>query len=168
MLIAQDVIAQIKAKRYEAAHFTWVELLDKDGPVLEPALEFGRDASIRELFLGKKIANCECCALGAMFMSCTLYNNKTSAEQFDDQITFGSFDWLVEERGKLTNGLNTFFSPEQLQLVEAIFERDSGAFQAPASKQAAVDTWRELYPEPKDCMIAIMENIIKNKGTFKP
>lgn len=166
VLIAQDVIAQIELKRYRPELGTWVEPWAANGNYVNTIAEFGENASIRELFLSDKIAACDCCALGAMFMSCTLYNNKTTAEQFESE-TGWELAELVPERGTISNGLNTFFSPAQLKLIEAAFEGNAGAFHAPETKSAAVEKFYAEY-EPEERMIAIMENIIKNNGTFKP
>lgn len=168
VLIAKDVIAQIRAKRFKAKSNRWVTLLEKDNTPIDPhALEhdLGGDAPLRELFLKQTIPACDCCALGAMFMSCTLYNNKTTIDNFNHELAW--FEELVETR-RFSNGLTSFFSSSQLELIEAAFEGNLGAFTAPANKLDAVESWFAWFPNPKQRMLKIMQNIIDNNGTFVP
>ena len=170
VLIAKDVIEQINAGRYFPSPGTWVEPTYSDGRWLNIVNTFGEDASVRELFLSEKISMCDCCALGGMFMSCTLYNNQTTAEQFEEEVGFGgNLPDLVPKRGKISNGLNKFFDPKQLKLIEAAFEGNIGAFQFRASALCEkLYAWSDRYPAAEERMIAIMENIVTNKGVFKP
>lgn len=176
VMVAKDVIAQLKAGRFQAYTQTWATPRHKNGTDLVDTwidhLAFDDDPpagrqAISELFLGKKIAECECCALGAIFMSCAVYSNKTTVKDFVDE-TF-DVDDRVEVKNGFTSGLSRIFSPAQLKLVEIIFEGGHGAFDSDSLQQRAViDRWNEKFPEPKQRMIAIMENIVKNNGTFKP
>jgi hypothetical protein len=174
VLIAKDVIAQIKLGRFKAATQTWVtpNVLRKPGADhsggVDLTREFGYDAPVRELFLDKKIASCDCCALGAMFMSCTLYNNNQTAEDFEEEVNW-DFDGRVEGyHGGFANGLDKFFSHSQLALIEAAYEGGDGAFSAPKSKQTAVYDWIGSLPNAEKRLVAIMENIIENNGKFVP
>lgn len=175
VLIAKDVIAQIRLGRFKAATQTWVSpnvRFSSNLPLAEHSsdliMEFGADASMRDLFLGKQIQSCNCCALGAMFMSCTLYNNNQTAEDFENE-TDWQFDSRIEgKNGGFSNGLNKFFSGAQLKLIESAYEGGIGAFEAPTSKQAIVYKWVDDLPDDKKRLVAIMENIIENEGTFVP
>jgi hypothetical protein len=176
VLIAEDVIAQIKLGRFKAATQNWVTPKVRSSPGVEfygggavdLTREFGYDASVRELFLDKKIASCDCCALGAIFMSCTLYNNNQTTDNFEAEVNY-EFDERVEgNHGGFSNGLNKFFSRAQLMLIEAAFEGGDGAFSAPTSKEAAVYDWINTLPDAEKRMVAIMKNISDNKGTFVP
>lgn len=168
VLIAKDVIAQIKAKRFKPKSGVWVQPVDaKNTRDIELDDEFNEDASVRELFLEKKIPACECCALGALFMSCTLYNNQTTVQDFVDEVRF-DFEEHVEV-GKFTNGLTRFFSRSQLKLIETAFEGGYGAFRSPSAKTMAnLVRWEEKLPDDQKRLVAIMNNIIDNKGTFVP
>jgi len=167
VLIAQDVITQIKLKRYVPMEGTWVDPdigfpSDPDMPEAHP---FADDtASIRELFLTEKIQSCDCCALGAMFMSCTLYNNQTTVKDFDRETW--NFEKHLKDRN-FANGLARFFSLDQLKLIEAAFEDNCGAFPVKGAEQAIkASKWSDKYPNDDDRLIAIMRNIVKNDGTF--
>lgn len=166
VLIAKDVIAQIKAKRFKARSGTWVNPVFRNGQDLDMFEKFDEEiAPVRELFLEQKIPACECCALGAMFMSCTLYNNKTTVENLLDETL--NFEDLIRTSGpQFSNGLDQFFSKTQLKLIEAAFEGDYGAFSWEGSDKTKV--WYETLPNDTKRLVAIMNNIIKNKGIFKP
>lgn len=168
MLIAKDVIAQIKAKRFKPTAGTWVRTKMKNGAYLAVEEKFDGNESMRELFIGKRIPACDCCALGAMFMSCTTYNEGTTVDDFEREM-----DWDFEERvlnKTLSNGLTNFFSVEQLQLIETAFEGGDGAFMVKKGDLAAqkAASWYEDLSRDDKRMIAIMENIIANNGTFVP
>ena len=193
VLIAKDVIAQIKANKIkpEQGSFVQVEKVknfissseaDKRTGAWNYAMNRlsdseGADADVRQLYLDNTIQQCSCCALGGMFMSCTLYNNNTTVE---DLCYAGADigDVILEEGDKsLPNGLNKFFSVAQLKLIEQTFEGDQGAINSGMddgtgeiidkfSPQA--EAFYTKYKKPKDRLIAIMQNIVKNNGTFKP
>ena len=123
---------------------------------------------MRELFLNKDLPACNCCALGAMFMSCTLYNNNQSLERFEEEAAY-DFDARVEDKsmGGFSNGFDKFFSRSQLKLIEAAYEGGMGAFEAPRAKEDVYD-WINRLPHNEKRMVAIMENIVANNGTFVP
>lgn len=168
VLIATDVIAQIKAKKFEAKEGTWVTPVDAktENVISNLADEFGGDASLRELMLAGKL-KCDCCALGAMFMSCTLYNNRTTADDFEHEIDY-SFDDRIESGDGFKNQLHRVFSRTQMELIEATYEGNCGAFRVGGAKADRVHDWQDKYPDAKNRLIAIMHNIIKNKGKFIP
>jgi hypothetical protein len=190
VLIAKDVIAQIKAKKLKPAHGTFVtfdkvaglKMTSKD-PYSEPTREdvsnhLGADEDARELYLENKIQQCSCCALGSLFVSCTLYNDNTTADELasaGDEIS----DWLTSggKAEPMSNGLDKFFSIQQLQLIEQTFETDNGVVQShdmdefdrpyPKFSKASA-AFCDKYTTAESRMIAIMKNIVANDGTFKP
>jgi hypothetical protein len=194
VLIAKDVIAQIKAKKIKPEQGSFVMVEKVKGFISSSAAEErngtyhyawnkldaseGSAADVRRLYLENKIQQCSCCALGGMFMSCTLYNNSTTVESLgfagDD---IGGALYKSSEPGSISNGLDKFFSVEQLRLIEQTFEGnngvvtggerddDGGEFDKFSPRSEAFYT---KYKKPKDRLIAIMQNIVKNNGTFKP
>jgi hypothetical protein len=174
VLIAKDVLAQIKAKRFAAAHGVWVDAANKPlsaapgyihiaAPIDD---KFSETDSVRELFIAGDIQRCRCCALGALFMSCTLYNNKTTVEDFVEEISW-DFGEIVDN-GQFKNQLTSFFSRAQLKLIESVFESENGVFDVGTDdrKRDLVDAWSHKFRQPEDRLVAIMQNIIRNKGTF--
>jgi hypothetical protein len=165
VLIAADVIAQIKKKKLIPACGGWAQPIGKHGTMGYLEMEFSENASVRQLFLGDEI-KCECCALGAVFMSCTLYNNKTTASDFDSETFF--MDEIIDSRRTFKNQLTQVFSRAQLRLIECAFEGANGAFTPAEKDQDAVENWVARFPDSQKRLIAIMQNIIDNDGTFIP
>ncbi len=163
VLIAKDVLAQIKANTLIPSSGSWVRL---------KSYYLDGNTSLREVTLNKE-AECKCCALGGLFLSCTLFNNKVTVAD----VEYGKYEHLDETiRGeqKFSNGLNTIFSNAQLKLIENAFEQGGGAFnpykrgdKPNATERKAIE-FGERYSSDSKRMIAIMKNIIKNNGTFVP
>lgn len=152
VLIAKDIIAQIKAGKIVADEGHWYQNYRYDVDL---------DDNMQAKFLSDNGQQCSCCALGAVMVSCTLFKNnvkyKDAANLFDvpDVITEG-----VEDIHNIT----TIFGIDQLKKIECAYERGNGYFR---NGWDAVNFGRR-YDDPEKRMIAIMENIIKNKGTFIP
>lgn len=191
VLIAQDVIAQVKLGKLQPKQGTWVttpEYVERADKAVGGSMgeEEFRVRSVREDFLTGVVGTCECCALGAMFMGCTLNNNKTTAGDLDEvEYVLGNYVENRETTGPLANGLNKFFSFEQLKLIEQAFEGGDGAFdidlyrhpktgehlddpRTPSAKEAKLLAWEKKYPNAKKRLVAIMKNIVDNNGTFVP
>jgi len=202
VLIAKDVIAQIKANRYVATSGAFVEAefnsdIDDFSHILDEAnrlmgakdvvaeynisLEKAKEAinfikkPLREAYLDGTVESCNVCALGGLFMSCTLYNNKTKLDalgSFGEASDLGDF---IDRKKPISNGLDKFFSRSQLELIEQAFEGGDGYFGVGCYTHDACDddvrryyTYADKYPKDDDRMIAIMNNIVKNNGTFVP
>jgi len=166
VLIAQDVLAQIKAKRYVAESGIWV------APHFSVNVETVVHESAQKLFAEKVITTCNVCALGGMFMSCTNLNNNTTVEQLERSADLGE---SVDCGIKLSNGLNQIFSKKQLMLVETYFEVGDGWFgekgytgESNGEDQYHVEAFYDKYPDEGDRLKEIMKNIIANDGTFVP
>lgn len=194
VLIAKDVIAQIKAKKIKPESGTFVSVEKVKGFISSSEADkrtgawnyamnrlsdsAGSEADVRQLYLENTIQQCSCCALGGMFMSCTLYNNNT---------TVGNLSYAADDIGDvilnedntepLPNGLNKFFSVAQLKLIEQTFEGDNGAVvsgmydgtgETVDEFSPRAEAFYNKYRKPKDRLVAIMQNIVKNNGTFKP
>jgi hypothetical protein len=161
VMIAQDVLAQLKAKRYVAESGCWVQA-NYNSAV--PLADIKYTDSVQELFVEKKIESCNVCALGGLFMSCTNFNNNTLLEDLD----FASSELgdLIEEV-KLSNKLNKIFSVKQLKLIEVYFEGNDGYFYE-NREYDTVKAFYIKYPSDKKRLQLIMENIVKNDGIFVP
>lgn len=158
VLIAKDVIKLLDTKKLEAARGCFIDTHTHNDP-------FDGTEDVRELFLQGQLPDCEVCGVGALMLSCTLFNDKqTMSDIWNEDISY-----RINYSEPLSNGLNAYFDRDQLMLIENAFELGSGAFdwQFLDHRNAAIAFGRK-YPQPKDRLIAIMENIIKNKGEFKP
>ena len=170
VLIAKDVLNQIKAKRYNPEPGVWVELALWSG---QSQMWANPTESIQKMFADKTIAKCNVCALGGLFMSCTNLNNNTNGADFHKERCFmGS---AINRGDRLSYGLNTIFSSNQLELIEIYFESGDGYFGADGVTGQDIGTDRchvvgfsEKYPDADDRLREIMKNIIDNDGRFVP
>ena len=129
------------------------------------------DESLQLALLGGEIENCQCCALGSMFLSCTLFNNQAKVSE-----TMTGLGIAILEDRVFSNGLNTIFSDDQLALIEAAFEGGGGhilralapRFDEDLELFSKLERFVNNCEDPKDRLIAIMQNIIHNGGEFKP
>ena len=158
VMIAQDVLAQIKTKRYVAESGCWVQ------PNINAACEknLKDEDSVQELFAKKKIKSCNVCALGGLFMSCTNFNNNTSFVELSDNLG----DVLMEGE-EFSNKLNKIFSYKQLRSIESYFENNEGYFYNQREFDG-IKAFCNAYPSEKKRLKLIMENIVENNGTFVP
>lgn len=150
--IAKDVVKQIKVKKYVA----------RSGSYIQPKVNFQGD--VRSQF--DKIVDCECCALGSCLLSAVKFKNTL---EYDDLFSY------FERDSKFTKMLNSIFSTKQQALIEASFEGGDYLQVLETTKfrltEEEIDKCVDFYYNFKDSkkrLIAIMENIISNKGTFKP
>ena len=162
--IAKDVIAQIKAKKYKPTQGTWVA--DENQSYDQWLYDNALDCKVDVRDYTNNIKKCNVCALGSLFVSAVnKYNN-----------VYGTY-WSVsaEEVFNIDNEysespLLRYFTLNQLQLIEFTFERGLGVIgledDHPMVEKA--NTFFLKYSKSKDRLVAIMKNIIKNKGTFKP
>lgn len=197
VMIAKDVLAQIKSRRYIPEHAVWVRptfspnselMCDVDGDIIYNS-DTQSDISVQELWTSKELQTCSVCALGGMFMSCVGLNNNTTIENLNEETECLS-DIIVNE-GHISNGLNKFFTRSQLALIEIYFEGGNGGFYIPEfldgyygpvssatrklfsrldddENYVHLTKFDEKYQTPSDRMKAIMTNIVENNGTFKP
>lgn len=149
--IAKDVIAGLNDESLIAETGVYLHLIPKTGLV-------GALSSPRKRFdviLCKNVKACEVCGLGAIFVS--------AVKRFDE-ITVAGIGRVDQnyvfppgkEGDKLDvwagEYLSKFFLVDQILLIESYFETK----------------WQKTIVNSTDRMIAIMKNIIKNRGTFKP
>ncbi len=163
--IAKDVIAQIKAKKYNPMQGCWVEQVD--GPDYDDWLfEKAENCKVDVQVYTKSIKKCNVCALGSLFVSAVnKYNNVYGT--FETVSTMEVFDF------KETNNnspLLRYFTINQIKLIEHTFEGGVGAvyFDDDHPMFYKSSAFYSQYPDSKDRLLAIMKNIVENKGTFKP
>lgn len=172
VMIAKDVLAQIKAKRYIPESGTWV---DANWNIRGGIDEIHETDSVQKLFADRTIETCSVCALGGLFMSCTNLNNNTCVSD----INYGGEGTEIGERiqdgDTLSNGLNKIFSKKQLQLIEVYFEKGDGWFGEDGytgnyigEDSRHVEYFNDAYPDDDERLVEIMKNIVANDGTFVP
>lgn len=170
--IAKDVLDQIEAKTITPKKGTYV------------ALKGVRGKGFYELPVQENFDKVKCttCALGGLLTCMVKFTNDATMKDLDNP----GMDYDSGTENNLWKRLAKFFGKKQLFLIEHVFENwtygmwDTYAkgqmaelgFKASDKDRQLVNkvnaTWG-LYPKTaKDRMIAIMENIIRNNGTFKP
>lgn len=154
--IARDVLEQIKLQKFiiERGNFAIV----RNGIYPDP------EVFDKKYLRSKEVIACDVCAIGACIISGIRLFNK---------VTFGEKYISPEESWNL---VREFFSPQQAVLIENAFEKGGGAYNCDWSedeKLPDVDTgtaeeFGEQHDDDTERAVAIFENIITNKGTFKP
>ena len=156
VLIAKDVIAQVKTKKYKAITGKYLSLVNT----------FYNHWSVQEHI---DEIECVCCALGACLISTTKFKNKLKFHDVDS-LCAKSDSW------KLLRGI---FSPKQMNMIEYAFEASHSGSRVGEDSFGEYNKYNcneivkcvdfgKSFPYESDRLIAIMKNIIKNKGTFKP
>ncbi len=142
VVIVKDALKQLEEGKYTAQRgsyfFTDLDMYD-----------FARDYGVKiddsaQPFMDEIQEGCEVCVMGSLLLSHIRLNNKVSIKQLHNV----SSDGIIHD-------LRNSFTKTQLKLMEAAFEGYSGFSEAG-------------YNTDKECLIAILKNVIKNKGTFKP
>ncbi len=145
--IAQDVIAQVRVKRFAATPGTYVRM----GAKYEDRIT--HKDKVEEL-LEIEGVQCNVCAKGALFMAHVM---KTGNCDMSDANHTGTHSIAYRLKG--------VFDKDQLDMMESAFERSP--FGSTSNVHAAVK-FGKGYNNPDDRLIAIMENVIANRGDFKP
>ena len=168
VMIAKDVLAQIKAERCFPKRGEWVRPLWSDD---QKSIDIKLDpnSSIKDAFKSKAINSCEVCALGGLFMSCTNLNNNTTVGDMKTEYYIGEF---VNDDVKISNELNRIFTQKQLMLIETYFEGGAGYFKSYShhfsySDEKLLVIFFKSFDDDERLKM-IMQNIIDNNGTFKP
>lgn len=180
--IAQDVLAQLTLKRFNAVAGIWLADSNDGEALLGPDQAKAKKADeLQDVLAG--IKECDGCALGGMFMCAVEKADKLKVNQLldfkgeddseesdDEENVYGDGVEGGEDDGEslqvvgedALNYLGKFFSRAQLELIESAFEQGGGAY----------GTEGEFFCEGIDDagtrLRLIMENIVVNKGTFKP
>ena len=188
VLLAKDVLAQIKANKYIAKSKTWVninfkEVYNGSTYTKDVPLQFeNKQFNLPEV--QESIENCQVCGLGSLMCSIVRANNHATVDDLAATNRHGS------SLDTLLNKLTTVFIKTEIIAIEAAFEGGSGSFAVGGNSYtnfsyetffigysgynskfhnyflAAKNFVSDLDAETR--LIKIMKNIIKNKGHFKP
>lgn len=160
VLVAKDVIAQLKAGRFTAESGVWLigDTVDAASDKIDPSLQ-------RAVLAGQ--VECTCCALGSMMASCVLFKNKLKTERvFESNLTQGISHFYDHDED-----VRALFSDRQICLIECFFEGGDGAMDYTSlteREQRSAIHFIFLNENDNDRLGLIMRNIVKNQGTFKP
>jgi len=170
VLLAKDVLLQIETNK----------IIPTEGEWLTFTLGKRKETcNLQEEFLSNSVKGCQCCALGGLMLSNTLYKNNVyvpciSDEEYtvDDENIYTVDDeniYTVDFMGhkshdeKSTDQLRETFYSHELELIEEYFECGLGLFST-GIKFSSI--WHEKNEYER--LISIMENIVENSGEFIP
>ena len=175
VLIAKDVIKQINLGRFHAAASRFYQIAAAK-PNVYPVAEYLLHKSEKTMNnsvqteLLKNNITCNCCAVGAMFLSSVLFVNKEKFSMFSYTETDNLVNVLEGEKGATCqNGFDKIFTRKQLKLIEICYEQGCGLFNFSGYNLPFVKRINEFchrHQDRTDRLLAIMKNIISNKGTF--
>lgn len=147
--IAKDVIKQIKAEVYVARKGIYIGFKDL-------SKHFGKTGISQEK--ARKLEPCFVCGIGAVAMSAVKLFNEISLY---DETQTGRYYTAF-------NAVTKWFDSEQAELIEIYFEVWTHKMYADLSQRYNLAAFAEKYPTATKRLVAIMRNIIKNKGVFIP
>lgn len=145
--IAKDVIKLLKSKHIEATHGTYIALGRSGGEYPDPLKQL--DQVIEQ---NKGRSNCQVCAIGALLVADVMLRDKMMVKDI------GSGSGLKQR-------LRRHFGLGQLGLIESAFEGSMMGYSHDCYK--AIDFGRQ-HKRGLNRLKAIMRNIIRNRGNFKP
>jgi hypothetical protein len=176
--IAKDVVVMLDEEKLHARTGSYLRFEDdsENSDVWDTVRNSPDSKQVHEIL--EPLESCTVCGIGAAFVATVLRA---------DNLTLG--DMTVDgcgsaQTGHLTNDqpmrkyLETFFTQQQLALIECAFEQDFGfrerlngtCYKNVATKKDATKAARlgERYDEHDDRLRAIFNNIIANHGEFVP
>lgn len=164
--IARDVISQIRSRQLIPKHGVgYMVLGDYTRNSQFNALCMKEDPSDIREFIGDDV--CHVCGIGGTFIA---------ALKLADELTFKDINQTQDDQ-IMRDYLRSWFSDVQIALIECAFERNDAYLQKVGSRERrnknhdAASRARNFgfeFDRPDQRLIAIMQNIIDNDGTFKP
>jgi hypothetical protein len=161
--IAKDVLLQLKSKKFIASKGCYISSNELENKINE-------HDSIELKSLLPTIASCEVCAKGSLFLSEVMNRN-------DFKVGRDEEDFNTIGISKISRRLNDIFTDNQLDLIETAFEKrvivdDNNYLQGHFGDYTNVANkaieFGEKYKTDNDRLVAILKNLISNKGAFKP
>lgn len=170
ILIAKDVITQIKNKTYIANEGTWVAINSIDYPEFNKIEKLDEQEQLCNLISPK--VNCNVCGIGAAICSAIRFKNHLKVEDYlEGNLDFNDiYDGLTKDK----LGIKRIFSQQQLKLIEIAFEGEDGFFKADdwlgdfkkGTLEYKAQKFGKRFKNPNNRIIAIFQNIVDYKGLF--
>lgn len=189
VLVAKDVLDQIASYKFQPLTSAFL-IVDNQN-----ILMMSDNESIQGCLLDNK-TDCKGCAIGGAMMSMIRFNNNALVGDLDYcdvrsmHLEYTKVvDMTQETVGRtISSQLHELFGESQLMLIEQAFEWCKGTYSNPRIADYNQMTFEEIialkvrrtgkswkaylfgrqYEVPRDRLIAIMQNIVDNKGTFIP
>jgi hypothetical protein len=181
--IAKDVLASLEDKSMVARTGTYVLIKPiRRGKQIITMRDHAKD--LRDV-LKTKVAHCEVCAKGAIFISAVnKYDNcPITSEYIENSKSAFQYPFMNDGGDILSRDLNgisqqspvllRYFSQRQLDVIEYAFEQGRAGFLESYTDKEIKEKYQAVefgqkYWNTTERMRAIMQNIIENKGTFRP
>ncbi len=167
--IAKDVLEHLEANKIIASSGNWLIGIEFS---ME---EYSNNIGLKEKF-STETQKCEACAIGGMFFAAVKLFNKLNVQDLSNAPLYCNGESIP----CYSFGLSTirpyllqFFDLKQLMLIEIAFETGVGQYRLydlPESEEELgyVASKFCVNMSSEDSMKLIMQNIIKNNGTFDP
>lgn len=167
--IARDVLSQLKKATIIADRGTYFKVCANQDIETTEKLD-----DLLKSFKKDK-ATCEVCGIGACFVGLVNLGNNAKSKSFISNKIITDWRPVEIDDSKMRRLLRKVFHSTQLTLIECAFEKSFVFLDSDAKKNNVEYETREKamsfgdgYDTDEARLIAIMQNIIKNKGTFIP
>ena len=157
LAIANDVLAQLKAKKYVATRGTY-HAIDKHLYWSDPYGEYQKAYLSMEIDMQKALLKntvaCEVCGLGAAFCSLSRLGNEIRWDEDDHQVLY------------------PIFSKDQIDMIETAFEgwgKETVSYNGMNLDDSIIKKTMRFYrkyPDDNKRLAAIFRNIIRHDGIF--
>lgn len=168
--IAKDVLVQLDAEKMKAGD-TYCEIQFESLKSEEFGLKEYVSKKVELQTLLPKVKKCKVCAIGSMFISKVALGNQCKVDVED---YFGEGKAIVDSNlnddDMIIRNLKGIFTKTELRYIEYAYEgRDvDGSFTSRSENfHDTVEKFYKSFRSRTFRLRAIMENIIKNEGTFK-
>lgn len=151
--IAKDVLELLKQRKF----------IVSPGIYLDTKMIVPKSWLKKATQVGKKLLTkpCTVCAMGALFVAEVVRNDKLNFAQLNNSNFIEEGRPLTVGRAVMDDRLRRFFTERDLQDIE-------GYFEGWGYQDRTVNFWIKSYPDARQRLRAIMRNIIRNEGDFKP
>ncbi len=156
--ICKDALKQLKTNRFKAKQGDYLYI--RYGESVED------NNSFQKIFKKDKEIACVGCAMGSLFLSTTVLGNRSTVKDMENEGP--SIGNLIDDEIKFSNKFNTIFTKNQLKLIEIFFENWGLDAQDLGYSEKDCRSFYHSYQSSHFRLIAILQNIVKNKGTFVP
>jgi hypothetical protein len=158
--IAKDALQQLKAEKIIAVSGSYygTELIDELDKMVVKDDDNKKYKVQAQPFLKKRVNPCRVCAKGALFLSAVRKYNKATLD-----------DVMCED----LRVADKIFGSRQFDQIEAAFEqwettKNRFGLAADGVDSITACAFGMKYEDERERLEAILKNIIKNNGTFKP
>jgi len=156
--IAKDVLKHLNSfRRVETGTYISGEV---------PQLEGAEKNENAQDYVDTITEKCDVCALGACMLSFVRLYDDVTLDDLNYR-SISNYELIEATFPTIKKKLLTAFSAKQLILIESAFEKESINNTLCIDVEDAI-SFGEAYPNNTDRLKAIMENIVENKGKFKP